>query len=344
MRWLVTGGAGFIGSAFVRMAVTNKWADDIIVFDALTYSGNRLNLAPIAKMPGWSFVKGDICDVAAVQDALGDDGVDAIFHFAAESHVDRSIAAASGFVHTNVLGTQVLLDCARAAGVKRFVHVSTDEVYGSLALESPERFTETMPLCPTSPYAASKASSDLMVLAAHRTHDLDVVITRCSNNYGPYQYPEKFIPLFITRAMHAQSMPLYGDGRNVRDWIHVDDHVRGIYLAYQHGEPGCVYNLGGNCERSNSDIAAHIVAITGVNPQLIEPVTDRLAHDRRYAIDPSYAARTLGFEPGAPIEERLGEVIDWYKAHTAWWRPLAPSAHAFVPPRVAVPKEALQLS
>jgi dTDP-glucose 4,6-dehydratase len=327
---MVTGGAGFIGSAFVRRAVSLGWADQIVVLDALTYSGNRQNLSPIEGKGGWSFVQGDVRNAEDVQKAVGD-GVDAIFHFAAESHVDRSILGAKAFVDTNVLGTQVLLDVARDKGVGRFVHVSTDEVYGSLELDSPERFTETMPLDPTSPYAASKAASDLMVLAAHRTHGLDTVITRCSNNYGPYQYPEKFIPLFITRAMDHQMLPLYGDGRNVRDWIYVDDHVDGIHLAFLKGRPGHVYNLGGNCERSNAEIARSIVAITQAPTRLIQPVTDRLAHDRRYAIDPTYAAEELGFVSGPPIEERMAELVQWYRDNTAWWQPLVAGAHALVP-------------
>lgn len=337
MRWMVTGGAGFIGSAFVRRAVAQGWADHIVVLDALTYSGNRANLAPSEHRPGWSFVHGDICSVDDVKTALGD-GVDAIFHFAAESHVDRSITGAEAFVRTNVLGTQVLLDMARQHKVKRFVHVSTDEVYGSLSLDDPQRFVESMPLCPTSPYAASKAASDLMVLAAHRTHGLDVVITRCSNNYGPYQFPEKFIPLFITRAMRHEMLPLYGDGRNVRDWIYVDDHVDGIHLAFKRGQAGQAYNLGGNCERSNADIAANIVDITGVPTSLVQPVSDRLAHDRRYAIDPTFAKAELGFDSGPSIEARLPELVQWYKDNTAWWQPLASGAHALVPlPKTAHP-------
>ena len=332
MRWMVTGGAGFIGSAFVRRAVTLGWADEIVVFDALTYSGNRANLNAIDKHAGWSFVRGDIRQADAVRAALGD-GVDAIFHFAAESHVDRSIAAAAAFVQTNVLGTQVLLDAARAVGIGRFVHISTDEVYGSLELDSPKRFDESMPIDPTSPYAASKASADLMVLAAARTHALDCVVTRCSNNYGPYQFPEKFIPLFITRAMRHEHLPLYGDGRNVRDWIWVDDHVDGIHQAYRRGTPGGVYNLGGNCERSNKEIAASIVQLTGVPISLIEPVSDRLAHDRRYAIDPSHAAHALGFVAGPPIEERLPELIQWYRENQSWWAPIAAGAHVLVAPR-----------
>lgn len=318
MRWVVTGGAGFIGSHFVRTALTEKWADEVVVLDALTYAGNLENLAPVQRHAGYSFVHGDITHPDQVQKAIGE-GTDAVFHFAAESHVDRSIAGAAEFVRTNVMGTQLLLDVSRQAKVKRFVHVSTDEVYGSLELGTEERFCETTPLEPTSPYAASKASSDVMVMAAHRTHKLDTVITRCSNNYGPYQFPEKFIPLFITNAMDANKLPLYGDGKNVRDWIHVDNHARGIKLAYEKGGAGEVYNLGGECERPNKDIAQLIVELTGVNPSLIQPVTDRLAHDRRYAIDCSKAIRELGFDPGPPIEDRLGELVRWYRDHRNWW-------------------------
>jgi dTDP-glucose 4,6-dehydratase len=318
MRWIATGGAGFIGSHFVRTAVLEGWADDIVVLDALTYAGNLHNLAALQDKGGWRFVRGDIRDPEAVEAAVGE-GADAVFHFAAESHVDRSILGAADFVRTNVLGTQILLDVARARGVTRFVHVSTDEVYGSLSLEDPARFNEQTPLNPTSPYAASKTASDHLVLAAHRTHGLDAVITRCSNNYGPYQFPEKFIPLFITNALDGKPLPLYGDGKNVRDWIHVDNHVRGVYLAWQKGQAGEVYNLGGDCERANRDIAEKIVGALGVSQATIKPVADRLAHDRRYAIDAARAKRELGFEPGPSIEARLPEVIAWYQENRAWW-------------------------
>ena len=318
MRWVVTGGAGFIGSHFVRTALIEKWAEQVVVLDALTYAGNLENLAPVQRHAGYTFVHGDITQVDDVQKALGE-GADAIFHFAAESHVDRSILSAADFVRTNATGTQILLDVARQAGVKRFVHVSTDEVYGSLELGTDKRFHESMALEPTSPYSASKACSDLLVMAAHRTHKLDVVITRCSNNYGPYQFPEKFVPLFITNAMDGNKLPLYGDGKNVRDWIHVDNHVRGIKLAFEKGRSGEVYNLGGECERPNKEIAQLIVELTGVSPSLIQPVTDRLAHDRRYAIDCSKAMKELGFDPGPPIEDRLGELVRWYRDHRNWW-------------------------
>jgi dTDP-glucose 4,6-dehydratase len=318
MRWIVTGGAGFIGSCFVRRALTEKWANEVQVIDALTYAGNMENLEPVLKDPGFSFARADIADAHAMQEILGRGG-DAVFHFAAESHVDRSIESATQFVRTNVVGTQVLLDAARAHQIKRFVHVSTDEVYGSLALGEAQRFNEKMPLEPTSPYSASKAASDLLVLAAHRTHGLDVVVTRCSNNYGPYQFPEKFIPLFITNALDQKPLPLYGDGKNVRDWIHVDDHVMGLKLAFEKGRPGEVYNLGGECERANIDIARAIVTAVGVDAKLIQPVKDRLAHDRRYAIDPTKARRELGFIPGVAIEKRLAELVAWYREHRPWW-------------------------
>ncbi len=318
MRWLVTGGAGFIGSHFVRTALGEGWADEVVVLDALTYAGNLENLEPVRAHAGFRFVRGDVAEPADVERALGD-GADAVFHFAAESHVDRSIESAAAFVRTNVVGTQVLLDAARSRGVGRFVHVSTDEVYGSLEIGTAERFTEDRPVDPTSPYAASKAGSDQLVLAAARTHGLSAVITRCSNNYGPYQFPEKFIPLFISNALEGKPLPLYGDGLHVRDWIHVDAHVRGLRLALERGKDGEVYNLGGECERANRDIAAAIVAAVGADPALIRPVTDRLAHDRRYAIDASKARRELGFEPGPPIEGRLPEVVAWYREHRPWW-------------------------
>ncbi len=317
MRWIVTGGAGFIGSHFVRTALDQRWAKEVVVVDALTYAGNLGNLEPVQKHPGFVFHKVDITDGPALRPLLA--GADAVFHFAAESHVDRSIDSAAAFVKTNVMGTQILLDAARAASIGRFVHVSTDEVYGSLELESKERFTEDSPIEPTSPYAASKAGSDHLVLAAQRTHKLDAVVTRCSNNYGPYQFPEKFIPLFISNALEKKPLPLYGDGKNERDWIHVDDHVRGLHLAFEKGKAGEVYNLGGNCERQNRDIATAIIEATGADPKLLTPVADRLAHDRRYAIDATKAKRELGFAPGPAIETRLGEIVDWYKENRVWW-------------------------
>ncbi|MEK7704749.1 MAG: dTDP-glucose 4,6-dehydratase [Myxococcota bacterium] len=325
-RWLVTGGAGFIGSHFVRTALGEGWVDKLAVVDALTYAGNLENLEPVRKHAGFAFHKVDITDGQALAPVFGD-GVDAVFHFAAESHVDRSIDSAAAFVQTNVGGTQVLLDVARARGVGRFVHVSTDEVYGSLALGSTERFTETSPIEPTSPYAASKAASDHLALAAQRTHGLDVVITRCTNNYGPYQFPEKFLPLFITNAFEHKALPLYGDGLNVRDWIHVEDHVRAIRLAFDKGKSGEVYNFGGECERANKDLARAICQATHVPTDLIQPVVDRKAHDRRYAIDATKSKRELGFRAGPPIEERLDALVGWYRDHRGWWERIKQGAY-----------------
>ncbi len=317
-RFVITGGAGFIGSHFVRCAIAEGWADEVHVLDALTYAGNLENLESVKDHPSFYFTKVDIRDAEALEAAIPD-SVDGLFHFAAESHVDRSIKSAAAFVETNVVGTQLLLDLSRQKGVGRFMHISTDEVYGALELDSPERFHEELPLEPTSPYAASKAASDLMVLAAHKTHEMDVVITRSSNNYGPYQFPEKFIPLFISNALNSEPLPLYGDGRYIRDWIHVDDHVAGIYLAFQKGVSGEVYNLGGDCERENRQIAEAICAATGQETSLIKTVKDRLAHDRRYAIDATKARRELGFVPGGMIEERMAEIVKWYEANRGWW-------------------------
>ena len=319
MRWIVTGGAGFIGSNFIRRALLEAWADEVVVLDALTYAGNMENLEPVFKHPGFEFIHGNINNVEDVNKALGK-SADALFHFAAESHVDRSIESALPFVETNVVGTQNLIDAARKYKINRFMHVSTDEVYGSLELDDPKRFDEECLLEPTSPYAASKTSSDLMVLAAHKTYQMNTIITRCSNNYGSYQFPEKFIPLFITNALEKKPLPLYGDGKNVRDWIYVDDHSLGLKLAFEKGTSGEIYNLGGECERANKDIALAICDIVGVSQDLIEPVEDRLAHDRRYAIDPSKAEKEIIFKAGPPIEERLHSVIDWYRTHEDWWK------------------------
>lgn len=321
MRWIVTGGAGFIGSHFVRTALQEQWANEIVVLDALTYAGNLNNLASVQEHPSFRFVHGSIYEPSDVALAL-QDGADGVFHFAAESHVDRSITGAALFVQTNVLGTQVLLDSCRERGVGRFIHVSTDEVYGALQLDDKRLFVETTPLEPTSPYAASKASSDLLILAAVRTHQLDAVLTRCSNNFGPYQYPEKFIPLFITNALDQLPLPLYGDGLNVRDWIHVDAHIRGIYQAFLRGRSGQIYNLGGECERSNAQIAALICQCCGISEDSVVHVQDRLAHDRRYAIDCSKAKEEIGFAPGPSIEEKLPYLIDWYRSHRSWWEPI----------------------
>ena len=318
MAWLITGGAGFIGSAFVRKALEENWTQEVVVLDALTYAGNLENLSPVEEHPGFQFIHGNICNKDAVKKALTAKKIDAIFHFAAESHVDRSIQNSQIFVETNILGTQVLLDAARAFSIKRFVHISTDEVYGSLELDTREKFTENTPLNPTSPYAASKAASDLLVLAAHKTYGLDTIITRCSNNYGAYQYPEKFIPLFITGALQNKELPLYGTGLNVRDWIHVDTHVDGIYKAYTKGRSGEVYNLGGECERSNIAIAKAICKEVGISEKKITPVTDRLSHDLRYAIDATKAKEELGFDPGPKLDDSLKELVTWYQKQKSW--------------------------
>jgi dTDP-glucose 4,6-dehydratase len=326
VRVLVTGGAGFIGSNFVRRAVEGRYPQlaeaEIVVYDALTYSGNLANLAPVADDPRYRFVRGDIRDRAATASALT--GVDAVVHFAAESHVDRSVDEAAVFVDTNVLGTQTLLDAARAAGVERFVHVSTDEVYGSIEVGS---WREDHVLEPNSPYAASKAASDLLVRAAHRTHGLNTSITRCSNNYGPYQFPEKVIPLFVTRLLDGRHVPLYGDGGNVRDWLHVDDHCDAIALVLAGGRPGAIYNIGGGTELTNAELTARLLSATGRDESFIDHVADRKGHDRRYSVDDSLIRAELGYAPRVALDDGLAGVVAWYREHRAWWEPLAaPSA------------------
>ena len=317
MKLLVTGGLGFIGANFVRLVLAERpdWA--VTNLDALTYAGNPANLEGVDALPRYRFVKGDIADRALVDGLLS--GVDAVANFAAESHVDRSIMSAEPFVRTNVLGTLVLLEAARAAGARRFVQVSTDEVYGSLGPADPA-FTERTPVDPTSPYSASKAAADHLALAFARTHGLDVVITRCSNNYGPYQFPEKLIPLMITNAMEGQPLPVYGDGRQVRDWIHVEDHCRGVLAALEQGARGQVYNFGGGAERENLAIVRQIVAELQASPELIRHVTDRPAHDRRYAMNASRAAAELGWTPRWTFEQGLAATIAWYREHEGWWR------------------------
>jgi dTDP-glucose 4,6-dehydratase len=311
----VTGGCGFIGSNFVRHLLTSDPTVRVINFDALTYAGNLANLADVANHPRYRFVKGDITDRSAVLNALGD-GVDAIINFAAESHVDRSILDSGPFVRTNVMGTQILLDAARERKVPRFVQVSTDEVYGSLGPTG--LFTEATPLAPNSPYSASKAAADLLVRAYHHTFGMDAVVTRCSNNYGPYQFPEKIIPLFITNLMTDQSVPVYGDGMQVRDWIHVLDHARGVEAAFRKGRAGEVYNFGGRCEMPNLHLTHKLLELLGKPKSLIKYVQDRPGHDRRYAIDCSKAERELGWAPQATFDEGLRETIDWYRANQPW--------------------------
>ncbi len=324
MRLLVTGGAGFIGANFVQHVLATHPADEIVTLDLLTYAGNLANLEAVLEHPRHRFVRGDIADRAAVTAAIGD-GVDAIVNFAAESHVDRSITDAGAFLATNVVGTQVLLDVARAQKVGRFLQVSTDEVYGSLGPTG--LFREDTPIQPNSPYAASKAAADLLVRAAHHTHGLPAVITRCSNNYGPYQFPEKLIPLFVTNALADQPLPLYGDGRQVRDWIHVEDHCRGVDLVLREGRLGEVYNLGGGNERENVAIAALILEALGKPATLVRHVTDRLGHDRRYAIDPGKIERELGWKPQREFASGLRDTIEWYRTHRPWWEAVKSGAY-----------------
>jgi dTDP-glucose 4,6-dehydratase len=315
-RILVTGGCGFIGSNFVRWELETYPDLELTNLDALTYAGNPDNLAGLETEPRYRFVLGDVADRALVVDLLRE-GFDAVVHCAAESHVDRSIDDASPFLTTNVVGTQCLLDAARAAGIPRFVQVSTDEVYGALTPADPA-FTETTPLAPNSPYAASKAAADLLVRAAHHTHGLATVITRCSNNYGPYQFPEKLIPLFITNALADKPLPVYGDGRQVRDWIHVIDHCRGIDAALRFGRPGAIYNLGARCERYNLDVTKKVLELTGKTESLIRHVTDRPGHDRRYAVDPGRAEAELGWRACIPFDAGLTDTVAWYRSHSEW--------------------------
>jgi dTDP-glucose 4,6-dehydratase len=316
MHFFVTGGAGFIGSAFVRIALAELPACTVTNFDALTYAGNLDNLHGIDPRRH-RFLRGDICDRAAVLAAL-EDGADAIVHFAAESHVDRSIASADAFLRTNVLGTQVLLDAARACGVGRFVHVSTDEVMGSLPEDDSAFFTHGSPFAPNSPYAASKAAAEHLVRAAHHTHGLDAVITRCGNNYGPRQFPEKLIPLLIANALADEPIPVYGDGLNVRDWIYVDDHCRAVLAVLQRGTAGAVYNIGARNPRRNLDVATAILDALGKPRSLIRHVADRPGHDRRYAIDPAKIESDLGWRPREIWQTGLEKTIRWYRDNPRW--------------------------
>jgi dTDP-glucose 4,6-dehydratase len=312
----VTGGAGFIGSAFIHLVLEETSDVKIINLDALTYAGNPENLKGL-DAARHTFVKGDICDKAVVLDALADD-CDAIFNFAAESHVDRSISSASEFVTTNVLGTQVLLDAARAKNARRFVHISTDEVMGSLPEDDTAFFTESSPLAPNSPYAASKAAAEHFVRAARETFGVDTIITRCGNNYGQRQFPEKLIPLMIANAMNDEPLPVYGDGRNVRDWIFVEDHARAIWMAYENGKSGEIYNVGARNERQNIEVVKSILDILGKPDSLIKFVGDRLGHDRRYAVDATKTETELGWKPLTAWEEGLQKTVRWYQENQDW--------------------------
>lgn len=315
-KLFITGGAGFIGSAFVRLLIEEDPSCEIINFDALTYAGNLDNLRDI-NGSRHHFINGDIADREAVLAALTPD-VDCVVNFAAESHVDRSIASAHEFIRTNVMGTQVLLDAARERGIRRFLQVSTDEVMGSLPEDDQAFFTEDSPFTPNSPYAASKAAAEHLVRAAEHTFGLDTVITRCGNNYGPRQFPEKFLPLMLSNAMQDQAIPVYGDGRNVRDWIYVDDHCRAILLALKSGRAGGVYNIGARNERRNIDVVRSVLDHLGKPHDLIKFVKDRPGHDRRYAIDPSLAENELGWRPRETWESGLAKTIRWYQDNTDW--------------------------
>lgn len=316
MKLLVTGGAGFIGSAFVRLTLATDADTELLNLDALTYAGNLENLAAVEGNPRYRFVRGDIGDAALVTALLAEFGPDAIVHFAAESHVDRSILAPKQFIETNVVGTFTLLEAAMRAKVGRFVHVSTDEVYGSI--DPPADADEAYPLKPSSPYSASKASSDLLALSYFTTFKLPVVVTRASNNYGPYQFPEKLIPLMIANALDEKPLPIYGDGMQVRDWLYVDDHCRGIRAALDKGRPGEIYNIGGNCSLPNLDVVRRILAAAGKPESLMTTVTDRPGHDRRYALTSEKLIRETGWEPHVSFDKGLAETIRWYQEHRDW--------------------------
>ena len=325
MKYFVTGGAGFIGSNYARGLLAGSWGhkvDHVTVFDAFTYAGNPQNLDAVSNDSRLTVVHGDIRVAEDIDAALP--GHDIVVHFAAESHVDRSIESSSIFVTTNVLGTQQMLEGSMRHGIKTFVHVSTDEVYGSIAEGS---WNEEEPLLPNSPYAASKASSDLLARSYFRTYGYDVRITRCSNNFGTHQFPEKVIPLFVTNLIDGKKVPLYGDGLNIRDWLHVDDHCRGIQLVADGGRPGDIYNIGGGTELANHELTALILRTCGFDDNMIERVADRLGHDRRYSVDWSKIKNELGYSPQNSLEQSIGSVIDWYRNNEAWWRPLKPQSN-----------------
>ena len=320
MHVLVTGAAGFIGSNFVRMIARGDFRQisQVTVLDKLTYAGVIENLDQAKTMSGYTFIKGDICNTELIKGLI--DNVDAVINFAAESHVDRSIVGAADFVQTNIVGVQTLLDACKAAGRElRFLQVSTDEVYGSISTGS---WTEESPLLPNSPYSASKAGGELLARSYNKTHGLDVVITRCSNNYGPFHFPEKLIPLFITNLMEGKQIPVYGSGKNIRDWLHVDDHCRGIYAVLTRGKSGQAYNIGGGQELTNLEITHIILDAMGADDNSIQFIEDRKGHDLRYSIDWSKARNELGYAPQVSFEEGLAMTIEWYLSNPSWWKPL----------------------
>lgn len=324
MTLLVTGGAGFIGSNFIFYWLKHHPEDRVVCLDKLTYAGNLATLVPVMDHPNFRFVRGDICDRAAVKRLFEKEQPQAVINFAAESHVDRSIQAPEVFLQTNVLGTQVLLDACCAHGGVRFHQVSTDEVYGDLPLDRPGLlFTEESPLRPSSPYSASKAGSDLLALAYFRTYGLPVTVSRCSNNYGPYQFPEKLIPRMIVRALAGKTLPVYGRGENVRDWLHVDDHCTALDAILQRGVAGEVYNIGGRSERTNLEIVGLICRRLDVPPEQVVHVADRKGHDKRYAIDSGKLSSQLGWQPQVSFDQGMDETINWYLDHRYWWAPLA---------------------
>jgi len=320
LKYFITGGAGFIGSNYVRGLLTDRWGKDVTkvtVFDAFTYAGNIKNLSSVIDDRRLTIVRGDVRKAQDIADTITDH--DVVVHFAAESHVDRSVSSASIFIETNVLGTQNLLEESRKVGVSKFIHVSTDEVYGSIESGS---WDESQPLLPNSPYAASKAASDLIVRSYFQTHHMPVCITRCSNNFGPYQFPEKIIPRFVTNLIEGKKIPLYGDGLNIRDWLHVDDHCRGIDLVVNLGEIGQIYNIGGGTELSNVELTAIILESMKINDEMIEWVQDRLGHDRRYSVDWTKIRTELGYVPELSLHSSIHQLIDWYRTNESWWQPL----------------------
>ncbi|MFM8516063.1 MAG: dTDP-glucose 4,6-dehydratase [Actinomycetota bacterium] len=319
MRYFVTGAAGFIGSHFVRELLAGAYGvkpTGVTVYDKLTYAGNLENLASVSGDPRFTFIRGDICDGDLLDDVLP--GHDVVVNFAAETHVDRSIHGPQDFVVTNVVGTQTILDACVRHGIPRTVHIGTDEVYGSIDEGS---WTEDEPLKPNSPYSAAKAAAEMLVRAYNVTYGLNVSSTRCSNNYGPHQFPEKVIPLFVTNLIDGKKVPLYGDGLNVRDWLHVDDHCRGIALVISKGEPGQSYNIGGGLELNNRELTERVLAAMGADWSMVQPVEDRKGHDRRYSVDDS-RLRAMGYAPQHSFDEGLAETVEWYRTNEDWWRPL----------------------